>query len=81
MVGLSDQSFPSVKFKEKARRNDAQEARDAQVSVRGVLQPGRRPGLIKDGGSKRRAAVETLVKGLGGRLEAFYFAYGEADAP
>jgi uncharacterized protein with GYD domain len=37
-------------------------------------------GLLKDGGSKRRAAVETLVKGLGGRLEAFYFAYGDADA-
>jgi len=37
-------------------------------------------GLLKDGGSKRRAAVEALVKGLGGRLEAFYFAYGDADA-
>ena len=37
-------------------------------------------GLIKDGGSKRRAVVEALAKSLGGRLEAFYFAYGEADA-
>jgi len=37
-------------------------------------------GLIKDGGSKRRAAVEALAKGLGGRVEAFYFTYGEADA-
>ena len=37
-------------------------------------------GLIKDGGSKRRAAVEALAKGLGGRVEAFYFAYGDADA-
>lgn len=37
-------------------------------------------GLIKDGGSKRRAAVEALMKELGGRLEAFYFAYGDADA-
>jgi uncharacterized protein with GYD domain len=36
-------------------------------------------GLIKDGGSKRRAAVESVVKGLGGRVEAFYFAYGDAD--
>jgi uncharacterized protein with GYD domain len=37
-------------------------------------------GLIKDGGSKRRAAVEALAKGLGGRVEAMYFAYGKHDA-
>jgi uncharacterized protein with GYD domain len=37
-------------------------------------------GIIKDGGSKRRAAVETLAKSMGGRVEAFYFAYGETDA-
>jgi len=36
-------------------------------------------GLIKDGGSKRRAAVEALTKSLGGRLEAMYFAYGKHD--
>ena len=28
-------------------------------------------GLLKDGGSKRRAAVEALVKGLGGHADAF----------
>ena len=33
-------------------------------------------GVIKDGGSKRRAAIEAVLKSLGGRLEAFYFAYG-----
>jgi uncharacterized protein with GYD domain len=37
-------------------------------------------GLHKEGGSKRRAAVEELVKGLGGTLEAFYYAFGDADA-
>jgi uncharacterized protein with GYD domain len=37
-------------------------------------------GLLAEGGSKRRAAIEEMVKGLGGRLEAFYFAYGETDA-
>jgi uncharacterized protein with GYD domain len=36
-------------------------------------------GLLKDGGSKRRAAVEELTKGLGGKLEAFYYAFGETD--
>jgi uncharacterized protein with GYD domain len=37
-------------------------------------------GLIKDGGSKRRAVVEKIVTGLGGKLETFYFAYGDDDA-
>jgi uncharacterized protein with GYD domain len=37
-------------------------------------------GLMKDGGTKRRATVEALVKSLGGRLEAMYFAYGKHDA-
>jgi uncharacterized protein with GYD domain len=37
-------------------------------------------GLLKDGGSKRRAAIEESVKGLGGKLEAFYFTYGVRDA-
>lgn len=36
-------------------------------------------GLLKDGGSKRRAVAEAAVKSLGGRLEAFYFAFGETD--
>ena len=37
-------------------------------------------GLMKEGGTSRRAAIEQLVQGLGGRVEAFYFAYGESDA-
>jgi uncharacterized protein with GYD domain len=37
-------------------------------------------GLIKEGGSARRAAIEKAVTGLGGRLEAFYFAFGDVDA-
>lgn len=37
-------------------------------------------GLLKEGGTKRRAAVEELMKGLGGKLEAFYFGFGDADA-
>ena len=36
-------------------------------------------GLIKDGGTRRRAAVEALMKELGGRVEAFYYAFGDAD--
>ena len=36
-------------------------------------------GVIKEGGSKRRAAVEQLVASLGGNLEAFYYTLGEHD--
>jgi uncharacterized protein with GYD domain len=37
-------------------------------------------GLIKEGGSRRRAAVQKIIEGLGGKVEAFYYAYGEDDA-
>jgi uncharacterized protein with GYD domain len=37
-------------------------------------------GLLKEGGSARRAAVQKLIEGIGGKVEAFYFAYGEDDA-
>ena len=37
-------------------------------------------GVVKEGGTGRREAVRKLVEGLGGKMEAFYFAYGEDDA-
>lgn len=37
-------------------------------------------GLLKDGGSKRKQAADELVKSLGGKMEAFYFAFGDNDA-
>jgi uncharacterized protein with GYD domain len=37
-------------------------------------------GLLKDGGSKRRQAAEQAIKSAGGKLEAFYFAFGDSDA-
>ena len=37
-------------------------------------------GLLKDGGSKRREAAEQALKSAGGKVEAFYFAFGETDA-
>jgi uncharacterized protein with GYD domain len=36
-------------------------------------------GVLKEGGSSRRSVVEQLAKGLGGRMEAFYFAFGDDD--
>ena len=37
-------------------------------------------GLLKEGGSSRRAAVEKLLGSVGGRVEAFYYAFGDTDA-
>ncbi|MDP7645080.1 MAG: GYD domain-containing protein [Anaerolineales bacterium] len=36
-------------------------------------------GLLKEGGTSRRAMVENLVRGMGGTLEAVYFAFGDDD--
>ena len=35
--------------------------------------------LLKEGGTSRRARVEEMIRGLGGKLEAFYYAIGEPD--
>ncbi len=37
-------------------------------------------GLLQDGGSKRKAIVEKMVKKLGGKVECFYFTFGIRDA-
>jgi uncharacterized protein with GYD domain len=37
-------------------------------------------GVLKDGGSKRREIAEQALKSAGGRMEAFYFAFGDTDA-
>ena len=37
-------------------------------------------GVMKDGGTKRRAAAEQALKTVGGKVESFYFAFGQHDA-
>ncbi len=37
-------------------------------------------GLMRDGGTKRRAAAAALVESLGGSMETMYFAFGDRDA-
>ena len=37
-------------------------------------------GLLKEGGTARRKAVEKLLADVGGKLEAFYFSFGDEDA-
>ena len=36
-------------------------------------------GLLKEGGTSRREALERATKSLGGTLEACYYAFGDAD--
>ena len=36
-------------------------------------------GVLKERGSKRREAAEQSIKGMGGRLEAYYYAFGSDD--
>ncbi len=47
---------------------------EATYSVEGAR------GVLKDGGSKRREAAKAAIKSVGGKMEAFYFAFGGADA-
>jgi len=37
-------------------------------------------GLLKEGGTSRRAAAEKAIQSVGGTMEAFYFAFGDTDA-
>ena len=36
-------------------------------------------GVVAKGGSARMAAAQTAAKSVGGRLDVFYFAFGETD--
>lgn len=37
-------------------------------------------GLLSEGGTKRRDAAAKAIKTAGGKVEAFYFAFGKSDA-
>lgn len=36
-------------------------------------------GVLKEGGSSRRAVVETVAQSVGGMVEVFYYAFGDSD--
>ncbi len=36
-------------------------------------------GLLKEGGTSRRAAVEKMFGSVGGKVESFYYAFGDTD--
>src|SRR5512133_1321342 len=46
---------------------------EASYTVEGVK------GIQSAGGSSRRDAIAAVAQGVGGRLESFYFAFGERD--
>lgn len=36
-------------------------------------------GLLQEGGSGRKAAIQQVMQSMGGKLEAMYYAYGDTD--
>ena len=36
-------------------------------------------GVLKEGGTGRREAVSAALKGLGGKIESMYYAFGDTD--
>src|SRR2546423_10227190 len=37
-------------------------------------------GVAREGGTGRRAAIAKMTESLGGKLETFYYAFGDVDA-
>lgn len=52
----------------------------AKFLVHASYTPEGAKGLVKSSASRRRETVEELCKSLGGKLETFYFMFGEDDA-
>lgn len=52
----------------------------AKFLIKASYNPEGARGLVKEGGTRRKAAVQKLIESVGGKLEQFYFAYGDADA-
>jgi uncharacterized protein with GYD domain len=51
----------------------------AKYLIRGSYTAEGAKGLIKEGGSGRKAAVQKALEGLGGKIESFYFTFGADD--
>jgi len=47
---------------------------------KGQYRPEGVKGLLKEGGTAREKAVAQLLQSAGGKLEAYYYAFGEYDA-
>ena len=51
----------------------------AKFLIRGSYTADGTKGLVKEGGSGRKAAVEKALDGLGGKLESMYYTFGADD--
>ena len=51
----------------------------AKFLIQGTYTADGTKGLIKEGGTARKAAVQKAVEGLGGKLESFYYTLGGGD--
>jgi uncharacterized protein with GYD domain len=47
--------------------------------IQGGYTPEGTKGVRKEGGSKRRQGAEALIQEVGGKLDCFYFTFGEKD--
>ncbi len=48
--------------------------------LKASLSPEGARGTMKEGGTARRAAAAKLVESVGGKVESFYYAFGDTDA-
>jgi uncharacterized protein with GYD domain len=51
----------------------------AKFLIKGSYSAEGTKGLLKDGGTKRVAVIEKVIGGLGGKIDAFYYTFGDAD--
>jgi uncharacterized protein with GYD domain len=51
----------------------------AKFLIQGSYTAGGVKGVIKEGGSARKAAVQKALEGLGGKLDSFYYTFGADD--
>ena len=47
--------------------------------IQAIYTPEGLKGLMKDKGSGRKAAVDKLLASIGGKVESFYYSFGEND--
>ena len=55
------------------------EERMPKYLVQSRLAPAGVQGLLKEGGAGRRAAIEKTAASVGGKVEAYYYAFGQTD--
>lgn len=47
--------------------------------IKGTYSPEGTKGLMQEGGTGRKMAIEKMLAAMGGKVESFYYAFGEDD--